>query len=356
MTKVKPLNQEQLIYYLLQNISLGTYDKRFLTNTMLLNVTARKAVTTNQASLLTKITQRYARQLTKQDLNIDELVNLSWSLEPTPSLPEYTEAFVYVEDDLLKIRSPFKTDFIKSLRELKFLTWERDSRTWHTAYSEYTLRPVMQLVKHHYNDINLCDEVESALEIVEQYQDAKYWDPVLVKRNGSFYILAATEAIEQATRHLPLELSIKSFASLIFYGVKIDHDLVVDLHDQLGGTPEALELVTFAINPAPVVELSSTTKLIDYLKAIDTDYVVLSELYGINNMYLSNIRTGLLNNGIEYAMIDRKKVDMTAILDFTSHRLPVIINTGTWRHNINKTAAKIINLVNSQPVNAYGTK
>lgn len=356
MTKVKPLNQEQLIYYLLQNVSLGTYDKRFLNNTMQLNVTAKKPVTTNQAELLNKITLRYARQLAKKELQATELIALPWSLSPTQSLPEFTEAFVYVEDELLKIRSPYKTEFVKSLRELGYLTWNREQRTWHSTYSECTLKPVIQLVKYHFNDINFCDEIEGALNTVEEYKDIKYWDPVLVNKNGSLYILAITPSLYEATKHIPLELSVQSFSNLIFHGVGIDSELVIELHTKMGGTPEALELIEFAINHTPSMELSSTDKLVKYLKAINADYVVLSELFGVNSFHLTNIRTGLSEHNIKHVVIDRKKADMAEILDFKKYKLPIIINTGTWRYNLNKTAAKMINLVNSQPVNAYGNK
>ncbi len=55
MTKVKPKTKEQVIYFLISNISLGTYDKRFLSNLESMNVVAKKPLTTNQATLFEKI-------------------------------------------------------------------------------------------------------------------------------------------------------------------------------------------------------------------------------------------------------------------------------------------------------------
>lgn len=357
MKKVKPLplNQEQLIYYLLQNVSLGTYDKRFLNNTMQLNVAPKKPVTTNQAELLRKITLRYVKQLTKQELNINDLINLPWVLEPTPSLAQYTDAFVYVEDNLLKVRSPYKTEFVKSLRDLGYLTWNREERTWHSTYSEHTLKPVIGLVKYHFNDINLCDEVESALNTVDLYKDMKYWNPTLISRNGALYIFAVNQGLHEAIKHIPLTLSLHTIAVLVFYGVTIDDDVVSLLNEQMGNTPESLKLIHFAINRTPSLELVDTTTLVEYVASIKADYVVLSDLYGINNLHLTNIRNGLSKYGIKHEVIDRKISNMTDILDFKRHTLPIVINTGIWRHNPINTAAKMISLVNSQPINAYST-
>ena len=60
MSKVKPTTKEQLIHYLLHNVSLGTYDNRFLTNIETNFIGAGKPVTSNQSDLLTKITFRYS--------------------------------------------------------------------------------------------------------------------------------------------------------------------------------------------------------------------------------------------------------------------------------------------------------
>lgn len=356
MIPVKPLTQEQLIYYLLQNVNLGTYDRRFLANTMQLNITANKPVTTNQAALLNKITLRYARQLAKNELDANALSGLPWTNSPTPSLPEFTEIFVYVEDDLIKIKSPYKSEFVKGLKDLKFLVWQRENRTWHTIYNEYNLRAIIKLVKHHFNEINFCDEIENALRTVDQYMDVKYWDPTLVQRQNRLYTLATTASLDEAIQDIPLEVSLKSFARLTYYGIMIDHELVKDLHNQMGNTKEAQELISFSTNHTSSMELSDTDKLISSLSAIGTDYVVMSELFGVNSAYINKMCDSLRDNNIQYEVIGRKKTDISATLDFKKYKLPVIINTGTWRYNINKKAAKMINLVNSQPINAYGNK
>ena len=85
MTKVKPTTKEQLVYYLCHNISLGTYDQRFLDNILRLNITANKPLTTNQSSLFDKIVERYSRQLAKQEIASADMKLLPWILQPIDS-------------------------------------------------------------------------------------------------------------------------------------------------------------------------------------------------------------------------------------------------------------------------------
>lgn len=118
MSVIKPSTKEQLIYYLLNHISLGTYDRKFLSNLQTMYMVSQKPVTTNQSRLLSRIILQYKRQLLKHEITVDQANALPWTREPIPSLPEFTETHLILVDDELILRSPYKNIFVKDFKKL----------------------------------------------------------------------------------------------------------------------------------------------------------------------------------------------------------------------------------------------
>ena len=144
--KAKPSTKEQLIYFLYNHISLGTYDKKFINNLVTMYVATMKPVTTNQSDLLDKITLRYERQLRKEQLDANEMVKLPWNINPVDSLPKFTDAHIQINDDVIEVRSPFKSEFIKQFKELPTTKWDRETKTWYVNASEQTLKKTIELI------------------------------------------------------------------------------------------------------------------------------------------------------------------------------------------------------------------
>ena len=213
MTKVKPTTKEQLVYYLCHNISLGTYDQRFLDNILRLNITANKPLTTNQSSLFDKIVERYSRQLAKQEIASADMKLLPWTLQPIDSSPKFTEAHIAIEDDRIAVRSPYKKEFVKEFKELDApLAWNKETKVWSSDFSEKYLKNIMDCVEKHYNNVNYDNETQHIFETLVAYEDCKYWSPTLVSRNGNLFVYAINKSLNTALEKVEISTSPASLA------------------------------------------------------------------------------------------------------------------------------------------------
>jgi len=337
MSKVIPKTKEQLVYYLLSNISLGTYDKRFLSNIQTFNVVNKKPVTTNQHDLLNKVVLRYKRQLAKFGLDSTDIVELPWTIEPIESLPQYTEAHISIEDDRVVLRSPFKQEFVKEFRDYLHSTWNREERIWTCPLSEEILRHVISITMKHYDHVNLDETIKTIIDELSQYEDVKYWEPTLVESNGKLYIAATNSSLEQSIFDIELNTDPSTIARLAHYGVKIAIDL------------EKHNIPSFAIDR--IVQIDYNAKdIINVIKTIDSDYVLMTEWFGIQKDFTQEVISELNNNNIEHKLLERRAEPDS--LNLRNYKLPVILSSWSFVTNnaLHSTAAKTIHLVNNNPI------
>lgn len=356
MLTVIPTTKEQLIYYLLNNISLGTYDRRFLDNIQKLNLMTNKPVTSNQHELLNKIVQRYSRQLTKNSLNVVDLLNLNWDIAPITSLPQYTDAFVSIEDNTIVIRCPYKKEFISDIRknhsDLPF-KWNKDLRIWTVPLSEQTLKISVESIDKHYPSINCCEHVKDILNTIDSYSSAKIWDPTLVRVGDNLMIAAINPCLDDAIKHINLDLELSTISKLQRYGIEIDDTILLELHEKLGSNDETTELLNFVVHHDVTIDISRISRLIDMLTIIKCDLVVMSEYsnsrsFGVNGELLTKLK----DSGIPHVMIDRKVSKVQH--DFKTYSLPVCINLGFWNKTLSSAmthkVAKTVTLTNGAPI------
>ena len=332
MSKVKPTTKEQLIHYLLSHISLGTYDRRFLSNLETGFLGKGKPITTNQASLLDKIVSRYARQISKNELNYKDLIALEWSKPLVESAPEYTTAYAELVDNKIVIRTPYKAGFIKELRAVRTAKWLKDEREWHINYNERNLKLVIFLVAEHYETINFCETIKGFLAEAERYESAKIWNPTLCKANDRLIVASINEPLADAINNIEIELTPQCLAKLSSHGIEISDDLMTD------------DLLKFAGSNNTKIEKSELHKLIDYLPAIGCESVVLqsSVSHGLNEPYVGLIKRLEEKNIKVYS---KGRIDSGLLSDYVvlySLRIPV--------SDIESHATKLIQVVNSEPV------
>jgi hypothetical protein len=353
MTK-KPNTKEQLVDYLSKYISLGTYDKRFVNNLLNLNITPGKSVTTNQSALLDKIVTRYHRQLAKAELNSTELINLYWTIPPIESSPIYTEAHVSVMDDTtLIVHSPYKKDFVKELKQLEYMTWDRENKMWSTVVSEYTLKQVLEIVNEHYDKVNYCPIIQQAISTIQEYEPMRYWNPTLARINGNLYILAANASLLKAIEHLPLNTEYHTLAKLSRMGIRIEPSLISDIHDELGGTDEVMNRLIFALDPCPKIEVTAVNRLVDYLQHINADMVLLTQWFGTNKTLVMELANLLKANNIPHRVLKSKTDNLSKdnLIDLSKCEMPVKINMSSFSvQNSMKYIAKTIQMVNSSEI------
>ena len=354
MTK-KPHTKEQLVDYLSKYISLGTYDKKFVNNLLQLNIAAGKSVTTNQSALLDKIVLRYQRQLSKAELSSIELVRLSWTVPPIESSPIYTEAHISIMDDTtIIIHSPYKKDFVKELKNLEYMNWDRENKMWSAVASEQTLKSILEIVTAYYDKVNYCPVVQQVIDTVKEHKDIRYWNPTLARINGNLYIMAANPSLMAAIEHLPLNTEYHTLARLSRMGIRIDPALISDIHDELGGTDEVMNKLIFALDPQPKIEITDTNRLIEYLQNIKADMVLLAEWFGTNKSIVMELANLLKANNITHRVLKSKAGNLSkdkSNINLRKCEMPVKINMSTFTaHSSTKHVAKTIQIVNSSGI------
>lgn len=333
MSKVKPTTKEQLIHYLLSNVSLGTYDRKFLTNLETGFLGKDRPVTTNQDELLTKVVSRYARQLAKQEISSTDLVNLPWTKQPVASLPEYTTAFAQLVDNKIVIRSPYKTSFIKELRSFRNVQWVKERREWQVNYNEPNLKKVVSLIAEHYELINFCEAIKEMMAIAEEYENIKVWNPTLVKVSGNLLVAGITESMYNAIIDIPLEISPKCFSTLASYGITVSPSLITS------------DMLTFAADPSPKLERSNVLDLIDYLSEIGCENVVcVATVHSMASDQFKLLVKGLNDKNIK--VVNNANTDYNSL----SNYVVLFSLAHTMATGIESHATKLIQVVNSNPI------
>lgn len=354
MTKVKPTTKEQLVYYLLQNISLGTYDRRFLTNLQTTNIQSKKPATSNQAELLTKITTRYARQLQRQEIDATEMVKLPWGVEPIDSLPEYTDAFCSIKDDVIEIRSPYKKDFITDIKDTRVrLEWNKDTRIWSGPLCEETLSHFIECLDKHYHVVRYCPAIVDIINMLVEYEPATCWDPTYKYINGNFLVAGINPHIELLMDNLILDASPTTLAKLHSAGVIVSDEVKQKAIESLGNTDSATRLVEFATSSKPIVGLDDIPELVDFLEKIECDCAVIMEVYrGTSSNIGDTLRTLFSNSKVPAQFISRKTDKQD--IDIAHYKYPVLINTALWGGGSQETSklrvSKAIHLGNNKPI------
>lgn len=353
MSKVKPTTKEQLIYFLIHNISLGTYDKRFLTNIQSLQITERKPVTSNQAELLNKVILRYAKQLRKKEISAEEMTKLPWGIEPIESLPEYTHAFCTIKDNIVEIRSPYHKEFIKEIKDTQLrLTWDKETKVWSGPLSEVILKHFINCLDRNYQIVHYCPKTTEIINTLADYEGLE-WNPTYKKVNGNYLITGINKSLYEATIHINLDSSLPTIAKLTSAGIKIDDSVIDEVFLEHKDDPDVAKLIDMATSDKQIYEVSDPKTLVEHITAIGCDYVLIYEMFK-NSTALAEYKKlyELLNeNNIKYDAMTRSTTNKN--VDMTTYEYPIIINTALWGLNSTTAkfrAAKIIHLGNNKPV------
>jgi hypothetical protein len=360
MSNIKPTTKEQLVHYLLMQINLGTYDRRFLTNTLNLNISPKKPVTTNQAALLNKIVERYARQLAKKELSVGDLISLPWSSTPVDSKPEFTDAYLTLDDTTLILKSPYKSAFVRAMRDLSYTIWHVDEKFWSIPAGLYTLHQIVSLLEEHYDKINYCPEITKILNEAKLYSSEACWDPTLIKKNGRLYVAAINSSLNEAIADVTLSDTLASMARLTKYGIRVDSNLVNQIHDAMGGTSEAMDQILFSLQFDPKIDIASPSKVVQYISDLKPDSVIVTDTgNSLHNSTLTKIIDTLTSIGINVQRLTRA-TDISTV-NFDMYEYPIVLNLGSirsMRRNsyLEHAAGKQVHLVDSTPIDLFRKK
>lgn len=343
---------EEVLDFCLNQLSLGTYDKRFFTNLFISNVLPRKAITSNQLALFKKVVNKYHKQFSKHNLLAFEMADLPWSIPVMQSQPEYTCAMVEIKDGRLILRSPYKNTFVQEFRAAKLMLWDGTNKHYHCEFGIKTLQKVLGLVEKHYEDRIYSDEILEIFNELTPYQSCTNWEPKLCRINGNLMIASINESLDNALKDVPLNTDLATLALLSSYGVQIDKHLALEIHDEMGGTDEDRHELVFALSVQTQFEVSELPKLKKWLQDIKCDHVLFGTMYTTKHG-VEEYENMIAQFDIPYTIATAgSKSTATKDLVSRKYKMPVLIkfNSFSYRGIGSMFASKVVELINSNPI------
>ena len=327
---------EHIAHFMMGNISLSRFDKKFVESLQLL-----KQVTTNQVELFYRIIYKYRRQLSKHELDADVLIHLPWTMKVVESAPQYTDGHLSIEDNKIIFKCPFNRSFIDMFRkeDTNTFVWDKEHRQYSAEYSTHSLKLLVKTASKFFKIIHYCDIATGLLDSLKEYETIKYWQPTLTRINGNLYIVATTEQLDEALGDLVLDTNPSTIAKLVYHGVYIDES-IYDVND---------ERQQFISNRIYNMEVSDALNIVPWLTEIGCDYVVFT-----GNRILADVRASIREKllATNIKVEPEHKWSSQHKSDSNKYDFPVVIRFRTGRDSSDEPikVGKVVQLVNSQPI------
>jgi hypothetical protein len=326
---------EHIAHFMVGNISLSRFDKKFVESLQVL-----KQVTTNQVELFYRIIYKYRRQLSKHELDADTLIHLPWTIKVIESAPLYTDGHVSIVDNQIIFKCPYNKNFIDAFRkqDTNTFVWDKEHRQYSAEYSTHALKLLVNSATKIFKVVHYCSITSDLLDQLKEYETCKYWKPTLTRINGNLYIVSTTEQLDEALGDTVLDTEPSTIAKLTYYGIHIDES-IYDSNDARQ---------TFISNRICEMEVNDVLNIVPWLVEIGCDYVVFT-----GNKILADVRKNLKQQLIDANII----VDSDATwsnkikTDSSKFKFPVAIrfrSAAGYEEPIK--VAKVVQLVNSQPI------
>jgi len=330
-------NKEHLVYYMVSNLRLSRYDIRFLQNLEKI-IVDKKRITSNQVGLVEKLIEKYERQFIKNQLFISELLKLPWKTLVVETAEEYTSAHIGILNDNIILKTPYNKLFIASFRSLSqsSFIWDNENKYYIADLSTFSLKLAINVATKFFTEVRYSDTVRKLLDQLEYYKDVKYWEPTLVNSNGNYIIACSNSGLDNSIQHIKLNTELTTLAELVRYGIHIDESILLTDEERFAGSYN------------PKVELTNICDIVPWLKNIKCDYVTVSGVGLSTSVKFKND----LKQALELAGIRYNDSGRMMIHDNTSkYKFPVLIKFKLISDTDHANTAKVINVVNSQPVN-----
>ena len=329
-------NKEQLIYYMVANLRLSRYDIRFLQNLEKIS-SVKKRITSNQVELVDKLIEKYERQFVKNQMFIKELSKLPWKTLVVETTDEYTSAHIGILNDNLILKTPYNKAFITAFRNLSqsSFVWDNINKYYIADLSTFSLKLAFRITAIFFNEIRFSDNVKKILNQQEYYKDVKYWTPTLVCVNGNYMIACTNKALDESIKHITLNTELITLAELVRYGIQIDESILQTDEERFAGSYN------------PKIELNNICDIVPWLQNIKCDYVSVSGIGLSTNLKFKNdLKQSLEKAGIQYNDAGR----FASHMNLSKYKFPVIVKFKLISEDYTNVA-KVIDVVNSQPVN-----
>jgi hypothetical protein len=327
---------EHIAHFMMANISLSRFDKKFVESLQVL-----KQVTTNQVELFYKIIYKYRRQLSKHELDADTLIHLPWTMQVIESAPQYTDGHISIENDKIIFKCPYNKNFIDAFRkeDTNIFVWDKERKQYSADFSTHSLKLVVNTSIKFFKIVHYCDIVTGLLDSLKEYETVKYWQPTLKQINGNLFIVATTEQLDEALGDMVLDTNPTTIANLVYYGVHIDESLydTTDKKQQ------------FIANRIYSMEVTDVLNIVPWLKDIGCDYVVFTGNRILTDV-IKNLKASLIKTNIKVDPEHKWSIQHKS--NTGKYNFPVVIRFRTGRDIDSEPTkvGKVVQLVNSQPI------
>ena len=180
------------------------------------------------------------------------------------------------------------------------------------------------------------------VESLSIFDNAKYWDPTLILKNDRLYICACTEYLYEAIKDIPLDLSLKTIATIVSYGIHVDESVKEYFYKT-----NNIEKVNFASSFITTFEGSLLPIMFQWLKEFGCETVGEFNLFTTNKL---EWREGYINS---LEKLNMKHVTSSEIKNLQGEDVTIIASRGSATIIADKPLKlfKFVKCVNSEPVN-----
>ena len=172
------------------------------------------------------------------------------------------------------------------------------------------------------------------MDDVLEYDDMRYWQPTLIKRNENLYVVATNESLNTVLGDMQLSDDVDTFITLSKHGVSIGSEFYKD-------DPK----LKFMCESVTNVEHWQMDSMIEWLKEMKCELVVLS---GFSSINLAKKKLIDLLRDANLEFLDTAIVTRP-IKDYKNPVLVKFKKNSDMLYSPDKVA-KVIHLVNSNPV------
>jgi hypothetical protein len=277
---------------------------------------------------------------------------LPWQTPIVQTTEEYTSAHIGIVNNDIILKTPYNKSFITVFRteSQSCFVWDHMNKYYIGPLSTYSLKLAINTTTKYFNEVKYSNNVKQLLSDLEEYNNAKYWNPTLVCCNGNYLIACSNEALDEAIKHIELNNNSKTLAELVRYGITINSDI------------QCTEEEYFAAKFNNKIELNDICTIVPYLKNIGCDFVSLQGI--IKNNLLPDVAHPIrLSQITKMQETLRQELNLanikynvnndsyTVVSELSKYNFPVLINfrNNNKAHNP-KHLAKVITVVNSNPV------
>jgi hypothetical protein len=328
--------REHLLHYMMKgNVHLSKKDYGFFNNLTYI-IKDKNKVTSNQNKLFEKLIYKYQRQLRKLNVNIEKVLELNWDAEIVDSLEEYLVPKIYLEGDVICLRTPFNSKFIQSIKSNKDNTfvWVPEYKVYRSKFYTHSLRLAVDLCDKFFAKVEYCDTLkEMLLPFLNDKHATKA--PILTVNEGKYYINNMNESLNNAVQDIELNDDPNTLYALSRYGISVSDDIIKN--DQF---------LSFASQYVVKIDMDDLLKNPEYLTKLGVKDVCFAIGHVVNSGADKELLAFLKQNNITV----HSKLD--TIVDGTLFIKRVISNNfANPLGGAYKKISKIVLLMNSRPIN-----